>query len=39
MAENPAVRGQNFELIQDIIVVLLYCKNEEDPIKIKSLEC
>ena len=33
---NSAVRGQilsTFELVQDIMVVLHTCKNEEDPIK------
>ena len=29
----------NFELVQDFMVVLLTCKNEEDPIKIEALEC
>ena len=35
-AANSAVCGrivQNFELVRDIIVVPLTCKNEEDPIK------
>ena len=35
-AANSAVLGpiwSNFELVQDFIVVLLTCKNEEDPIK------
>ena len=35
-AANSAVHGQiwsNFELVQDFMVVLLTCKNEEDPIK------
>ena len=35
-AANSAVRGRilpNFELIQDIMVVLHTCKNDEDPIK------
>ena len=29
---------QNFELIQDFMVVLIICKNEEDQIKIKAIE-
>ena len=36
MAGNSAVHGQiwsNFELVQDLMVVLITCKNEEDPIK------
>ena len=36
MATNSAVNGpicSNFELVQDFMVVLLTCKNEEDPIK------
>ena len=28
-----------FELMQPFIVVLITCKNEEDPIKMKALEC
>ena len=35
-AANSAVRGRilvNFKLVQDIMVVLHTCKNEEDPIK------
>ena len=35
-AANSAVHGwiwTNFELIQDFTVVLVTCKNEEDPIK------
>ena len=35
-AANSAVHGpiwSNFELVRDFIVVLLTCKNEEDPIK------
>ena len=28
-----------FELIQAFMVVLVTCKNEEDPIKMKALEC
>ena len=38
-AAHSAVRGrirQNLELIQDIIVVFLTCKNKEDPIKNKG---
>ena len=36
MAANSAVHGwtwPKFELIQDFTVVLVTCKNEEDPIK------
>ena len=36
MAANSAVHGRdwsNFELLRDFIVVLVYCKNKEDPIK------
>ena len=36
MAGNSAVHGRiwsNFELLQDFMVVLVTCKNEEDPIK------
>ena len=36
------VRGQiapNFQLIQDFVAVLVTCKNEKDPIKMKVLEC
>ena len=36
MAANSAVLGPirpNFELVQDLIVVLATCKNDEDPIK------
>ena len=39
---NFAVHGpiwSNFELVQEFMVVLLTCKNEEDPIKIEALEC
>ena len=39
MAANSAVRGgilPKFELIQAFIVVLVTCKNEEDPIKNKG---
>ena len=35
-AANSAVHGpiwSNFELIQDFMIVLVTCKNEEDPIK------
>ena len=35
-AANSEVRGRigpNFKLVQDFMVVLLTCKNEEDPIK------
>ena len=35
-AANSAICGRilpNLELVRDIIVVLLTCKNEEDPIK------
>ena len=28
-----------FELIQAFIIVFVTCKNEEDPIKMKELEC
>ena len=38
-AANSAVRGQiwqKFELIQDIVVILVTCKNEEDPLKNKD---
>ena len=36
MAANSAVEGliwPNFQLIQNFIVVLVICKNKEDPIK------
>ena len=36
MAANSALRGQiwpKFELIRDIVVILVTCKNEEDPLK------
>ena len=36
MAADSAVQGpiwSNFELVQDFMVVLLTCKNEDDPIK------
>ena len=36
MAANSAVLGPirpNFELVQDLTVVLVTCKNDEDPIK------
>ena len=29
----------NFELVRDIVDVLVICKYEEDPIKMKALEC
>ena len=35
-AANSAVRGRiwpKFELIRDIVVILVTCKNEEDPLK------
>ena len=42
----PDAQGQltlqiwsNFELVQDFLVVLLTCKNEDDPIKKEALEC
>ena len=41
-AANSVVLGQiwpNLELVRDIIVVLVNCKNEEDQIKMKVLEC
>ena len=41
-AANSAVLGPimpNFELVQDFMAVLVTCKNEEDPIKMKALEC
>ena len=41
-AANSAVRGLiglNFEFIRDFMVGLFTCKNEEDPIKHKGLEC
>ena len=42
MAANSAVLGPiwpNFELVQDVMDVLITCKYEEDPIKIEALEC
>ena len=30
--------GKNFELVQDVMDVLVTCKYEEDPIKMKALE-
>ena len=39
---NSAVHSPfwpNFELVRDVMVVLIACKNEEDPIKMKALEC
>ena len=38
-ADNSAVKDRiwlKFELIQDIVVILVTCKNEEDPIKIEG---
>ena len=38
-AANSAVRGRiwpKFELIRDIVVILVTCKNEEDPLKNKD---
>ena len=38
-AANSAVHGRiglNSELVQDFMVVLLTCKNQEDPIKIEG---
>ena len=38
-AANSAVHGpirSNFALVQDYMVVLLSCKNEEDPIKTRG---
>ena len=38
-AANSAVQGQiwlKFELIQDVMVILVTSKNEEDPIKIEG---
>ena len=29
----------NFERVRDFMVVLVTCKNEEDPIKMEELEC
>ena len=31
--------GKKFELVRDIMVVLVTCKYEEDLIKMKALEC
>ena len=39
-ATNSAVRGpiwSNFEFVQDFMIVLLTCKNEDDPIKNREL--
>ena len=39
MAVNYAVRGpiwSKFELVRDIVVILVTCKNEEDPLKNKD---
>ena len=41
-AANYAVLGPiwpNFELVRDAMDVLVTCKYEEDPIKMKALEC
>ena len=41
-AANSAVSGGirlKFKLIQSFMVILVTCKNEEDPIKMKALEC
>ena len=41
-AANSAVSGgipPKFELIQALMVDRFTCKNEEDPIKMKALEC
>ena len=41
-ATNSEVSGRilpKFELIQALIVVLITCTNEEDPIKKNELEC
>ena len=41
-AANSAVLGPiwpNFELVRDVMVVLVTCKNEEDLVKMKALEC
>ena len=38
-AANSAVRGQiwsKFELMRDIVVILVTCKNKEDPLKNKN---
>ena len=38
-ADNSAVQGRiwlKFELIRDIVVILVTCKNEEDPLKNKD---
>ena len=40
-AVNSAVPGWillNFELVRALMVVLVTCKNEDDPIKMKALE-
>ena len=36
LTPKPAV---DFELIQAFMVFRVTCKNEEDPIKMKALEC
>ena len=41
-AANSAVLGPiwpNFELVRDVMKVLITCQYEEDPIKIEALEC
>ena len=41
-ADNSEVSGEilpKFKLIQAFIVILETAKNEEDPIKMKALEC
>ena len=41
-ADNSAVLGPilpNFELVRDVMNVLVTCKYEEDPIKNEELEC
>ena len=41
-AGNSAFSGPiwlKFELIQACMHVLVFCKNEDDPIKMKALEC
>ena len=41
-AANSAVLGPiwpNFELVRDVMYVLVTCKYDEDPIKMKALEC
>ena len=39
---TPQVLGRiklKFELIQAFMIVLVTCKNDEDPIKMKEIEC